>query len=105
MIITDWRRAIETLSEKMPDPVTTIKASEHTLRMLSMNGWGGWDPESTKADLDKGIRGYYWGKTFMVDPSLKHGVFVYYDGETPKGTLDFSMYPDGAYNDAAIIQA
>lgn len=97
MNILNWNRTIEALSEKMPDPVDTIKASEHTLRMLSHNA-GYFDRETCKEDRAKGIRGYLWGITFKVDPSLKNGVFAYYEGDTHKGTLDYSMCPDGVYS-------
>lgn len=101
MNITNWSKAIETLSEKMPDPVTIIKASEHTLRMFSLHACA-FDRETCKDDLDKGIRGYYWGLTFMADPNLKHGVFAYYEGDTLKGALDFTACADGVFTPAII---
>ena len=105
MNITNWSKAIETLSEKMPDPVTIIKASEHTLRMLHHNTFGQFDQETDKARLGEGVRGYLWRITIKVNPELKHGIFEYLQGGARKATLDFSIYPDGAYTPEAIIKA
>ena len=97
----NWHATVERLSEEMPDPVDTIKANEHTLRMLSLATCH-FDRETCKDDLKRGVRGYMWGKVCMVDTSLKHGVFTFYEEGTLKGTLDFSTCADGVFSPAII---